>query len=462
MSFNVWLVYIFSTLETASQSLRAGDVFSVYVLLLTGGRTDVVGAIQGVNGLTQLLCALPAGWLADRLRRDHVLKIAAVFGTAAGAIMAWALFTSKTVVWLGTGMVLLGAYKGLFNPPLEAIFADSVETGARRSAAYTTRYILQNLANCVGPVQSLIAFALLGNKWTVQDSRLVLKIGIIIIAAPLLLLLCFDDRKALGARSEALSSPSRNASTASLGGGGGAEPRWLAWANDPSVAVPLVITVSDLFAALASGMAAKFYVVFFVQACGMGPVYASVLGILGPISISACSALVNHLATRAGGDRMRLVLVTKALDFTMLAALALIPAGAATRDGLVALHLVRFGIANSSRPQLRSLMMDHVTKRHRGKWNALDGVRTVSWSGSAVIGGILIQNFGYSGTFLVSAAMKLLGWLVLLLLLPLLRKDAVPQCDEGSAADGLHAPLMATHEGDEDDGRQAERRGSEA
>ncbi len=34
-----------------------------------------------------------------------------------------------------------------------------------------------------------------------------------------------------------------------------------------------------------------------------------------------------------------------------------------------------------------SVLMDHVPKRHRGKVNALDSVRTFSWSGSAALGG---------------------------------------------------------------------------
>ena len=36
---------------------------------------------------------------------------------------------------------------------------------------------------------------------------------------------------------------------------------------------------------------------------------------------------------------------------------------------------------------LCSVLMDHVPKRHRGKVNALDSVRTFSWSGSAALGG---------------------------------------------------------------------------
>lgn len=38
--------------------------------------------------------------------------------------------------------------------------------------------------------------------------------------------------------------------------------------------------------------------------------------------------------------------------------------------------------------------MDCVPRRHRGKVNAVDSVRTFSWSGSAALGGFLIERFG--------------------------------------------------------------------
>eukprot|EP00951_Prasinocladus_malaysianus_P034153 scaffold342936_cov36-Prasinocladus_malaysianus.AAC.1 len=52
-SHNVRLGYWFSALETASMSARAGDVLSIYVLLITDQRADVLGFIQGVNGMLQ-------------------------------------------------------------------------------------------------------------------------------------------------------------------------------------------------------------------------------------------------------------------------------------------------------------------------------------------------------------------------------------------------------------------------
>lgn len=40
--------------------------------------------VQGINGVMQLVAALPAGYLTDRVRRDTMLKAAAVVGALAG------------------------------------------------------------------------------------------------------------------------------------------------------------------------------------------------------------------------------------------------------------------------------------------------------------------------------------------------------------------------------------------
>ena len=44
--------------------------------------------VQGINGVMQLVAALPAGYLTDRVRRDTMLKAAAIVGALAGASRA--------------------------------------------------------------------------------------------------------------------------------------------------------------------------------------------------------------------------------------------------------------------------------------------------------------------------------------------------------------------------------------
>lgn len=78
-----------------------------------------------------MLAALPAGWLADRYRRDYVLKGAAALGAMATATLAAILLYQLPVQSLFGACALLGVYTGFNNAPLEALFADCIQRGKR-------------------------------------------------------------------------------------------------------------------------------------------------------------------------------------------------------------------------------------------------------------------------------------------------------------------------------------------
>ena len=86
--------------------------------------------------------------------------------------------------------------------------------------------------------------------------------------------------------------------------------------------------------------------------------------------------------------------------------------------------------------------MDFVPRRHRGKVNAVDSVRTFSWSGSAALGGFLVERLGFQATFLVTAGLKAAA---LAPLLPLLAHVPDGACVGGDRAARL-ARQRAWHE----------------
>jgi len=81
----------------------------------------------------------------------------------------------------------------------------------------------------------------------------------------------------------------------------------------------------------------------------------------------------------------------------------------------------------------KSILMDFVPKKSRGKWNAADGITRFSWSGSAMIGGVLIDKYGYGCTFLITAALQLTGYSVLIPLLYILPSEKPPLLGELAA-----------------------------
>ena len=130
MNYNVRLSLWWTVLENISGSIRSGDGLSAYIFLLTK-TNSAVGLVQGINGILQLVVSMPAGWLADRTRRDWVLRIGAIVGFCGfmALIMAMSVSWNSPIAAVVVAMALLGSYRGIYNPALEALFADSVETG---------------------------------------------------------------------------------------------------------------------------------------------------------------------------------------------------------------------------------------------------------------------------------------------------------------------------------------------
>ena len=62
--------------------------------MLTGTNTKV-GLAEGIQGVCQVLAAFPAGLLADKSRRDKVLRLAAVVGQLAVVAILLALFSCE-------------------------------------------------------------------------------------------------------------------------------------------------------------------------------------------------------------------------------------------------------------------------------------------------------------------------------------------------------------------------------
>ena len=113
------------------------------------------------------------------------------------------------------------------------------------------------------------------------------------------------------------------------------------------------------------------------------------------------------------------------------------------RAGAVALYLITCA-QHACRPLKKAALNDHVPHASRGRWNALDGVTRFGWSGSAVLGGYLVDRGGYALTFVVTAATQLIAALVWLALVGRVDPHAaglVPR-RRAPTEDSLEEPLM--------------------
>ena len=84
----------------------------------------------------------------------------------------------------------------------------------------------------------------------------------------------------------------------------------------------------------------------------------------------------------------------------------------------------------------KSILNDYVKKEERGFWNALESITRVGWSGSAMVGGVIVNRFGFGWSFGLTAGMQALAWCIRCALLPLVpRHEADGGGDSGTGGD---------------------------
>ena len=72
--------------EALSGGIWDDTAFANYVAIVEHGSSKMVGILEGLYGTSTLLVALPFGTLADRWRRDRVLRICGVLELGALSI----------------------------------------------------------------------------------------------------------------------------------------------------------------------------------------------------------------------------------------------------------------------------------------------------------------------------------------------------------------------------------------
>ena len=138
LNHNVLLTLMYAPMLSMYSSLLAQMPLAAYIDLITKDSNLSVGLATGAQGVVSLLVAIPASVLADRFGRQVCLRAAAVVAALAAAYMGVCVLYLDGLVDDTTLFYLLvassaqwGVFMGLHAAPLEALFGDSIESGAR-------------------------------------------------------------------------------------------------------------------------------------------------------------------------------------------------------------------------------------------------------------------------------------------------------------------------------------------
>ncbi|SPQ93862.1 unnamed protein product (mitochondrion) [Plasmodiophora brassicae] len=408
LNANVALILVFNLLWSATRTLWETGNISALIFLLEDRHKSYVGFAASVEGITQLVVAIPGGMLADRWRRDTVLRLAACLSVASLLFTAYAVHACDlTLVYMA--MAAWGASYALNDAPMEALFADSTPTGLRADI-FVAKFVLMQVGRGIGSAVIALLFLVFGDVWEIHELQQVLYVGLALTVIPAVMQAFVSDDRSLNAESEAtLSAGSVPLLSAGTKGHSNIvdPPRLDRWVV---TFVPATLAISDLMTALGAGATVKFFPLFFIEEFDMKPVEIGVIFAITPFACSLSSLGSAWVARRFG--RINAIIIAHMTGTVLLVVFA----ACTTVTLAVFVFILRAATMNSFKPLKRSVLMDIIPKKSRGTWNSLESVTIFSWTGSAAIGGIVVDQWGYRTCFLATAALYAISCLPIMAL----------------------------------------------
>ncbi|MHA1667028.1 MAG: MFS transporter [Candidatus Heimdallarchaeaceae archaeon] len=413
MNHNVKLSFLFSIFQSFGRGIWMGNVLSAYIFFFGNESNTLLGWTSAATGITLTIFVFPAGFLADKLGRDRILKTAGVIGTIGLGL----LFFGKTLVYIFAALALWGLFQALSRPSLESILADSIESG-KRSKIYTWLHLARQVAMSIGPFANVALFLLFGDKWDLTILKNVMLVGLTITLASIILMFFFSDKKSLGKSSESIEEEITHIENNNHNG-------FISRLSQDRRAklIPILLVGSNIIIGFGAGMTIKFFTIFFLDKTlyGLSPIWVQIIMGVTAIFTGISSIIAQRYSVKRG--RAAIIFVVQLLATICLFAIAFYP----PIYLLIPLFVARGSLMNAGQPLSRSILMDVVPKKNRGKWNSLETFAWgFFWNFSAVIGGYLVGDippYNYRLNFIVTACIYLLGIVPILFLIPLVGKE---------------------------------------
>ena len=422
LNHNVKLVLLFTFVQSIGRSIWMGNVLSTFIYLLSNSSNEMLGLAAGATGITMTIVVFPSGYFADKMRRDWMLRIAAIFGLISIGI----LFFANTITVIFISLIIWGLYQGITRPSLEAIFADSVQSGTR-SLLYSWRQLIGQIGMALGPFLNIILFLFLGDVWELNVLKLVMGFGLIFSFGSLIMMFFFSDQKSLGASSDSI--PIKNDLNDTLNQDDEFNNSSIKkYSNSklktklkfiPVSYIPFILVGCNIIIGLGAGMTVKFFTIFFMEIYSMSPIMVQVISGFTSIATGFSGLIAQHFSKAKG--RPQIIFIVQSIATICLVIIATYPPVWI----LIIVFIVRGSLMNASQPLSRSILMDFVPKKKRGKWNSLEALAWgLFWNISAVFGGYIIgptNNFRLN--FLVTAGIYVLGTIPIILLFGIVSKE---------------------------------------
>lgn len=407
-----------------------GPLFDAYLLVLKGQNT-FVGFVESANGVSQFAFALPAGWLADKMRKTRLLRMNCGLAAVGVALLSVGIPTDAIPVFI-VGSVLYSIHQQVFLGLLPVMLTDLTQAGDERNRVFSDQQTVMSLGFASGPALQLILTLATASGWTTTELHWALCVGLVLFIPCVACVFRIPEKKPPRdeAPTDALmdmevelhreeSRPSlkiegedsSDKAGESQGAGAGLSP-------GRRMLVAVLIEISCVLTAVGSGMTFKFWALFFKGDFSFSPSGVCAMQLSIWLTIAACAQITKPMARWLG------VMPTVILTFYAgTAALFAISTKACSAIYVtIPLVLARNALMNMGGPLIQKTLMELVPEKHRGKWASLSSLIRMTWSGSAFLGGWLSDRHDYRFAFFITACVHSVSGSFLVVCMLLLRK----------------------------------------
>lgn len=402
-------------------------------------KNEMLGAIETAYGLSELIFAIPIGYLADKYSRTLVLRSGAIMEYITLLCTLYIIYNIANEKWNNNISyvamiiinILFGISWGLSSGPIGALVADSVSDG-KRSKIYMISSTFGLIGSLIGPILIIVLSRLFSNntdEWNSKKLANFIYIGLILHIIPVSCMFLYRDIPKNDSELDEglLSYPNANFDNYSP-----RTPFNTPYEISPEISfndqiviqdiiknkpfftfVPTILFFAELVVVMGSGMTVKFWPLFLKNECNMSMETIQILYIIVILEIIVFQYLAQKLSKKFG--RIYTIFTLNIMGIIAQTALGIITNY--SNIWLIGfLYTFRFSIMNSSGPLINSALMDIVPQDHRAKWESLYSIVTLGWCGSAMFGGYINDKMDYSGTFLITSVIHLIGNLMYLLI----------------------------------------------
>jgi predicted MFS family arabinose efflux permease len=403
---DVQIVCAYSFLFHAGWCAWERSVLPVWITTTSGSR-ELVGFVQSAQGALAVVAAPLIGYGMDHatsLWPYQYLTVGSCLGALLG--MAYCVRASATGVPLYAASVLWALALTGQGILMDTAIAQGTRPGEERAWGFALKSACWRAGAFGGQLLNALVFATLGDAWTPRATAAAIYVGLALcLSTVLLLLLDLEERDepepVESAREHLVDKrPTTAADDAP-------EPAPSGPCGLRALAPQWIIFYSVIIRVLGKGMVMRFNPLLLTERFGLSPLgLTSVTALAQLISIGSPLGL-GYVATRVGGAQT--MVAARLLEPAAFVMLALADSTALASAAFVVL----LGVPQGAKSIEKATLMDHVHKRTRSRWNALESLNRGTWAGSAALGGVLLERLGYTPLYLAAAAVILLSVAVL-------------------------------------------------